>query len=87
MFFVIEIFSLTFTPINVTDDLVKNIRTPALLERNVLKHFNLNVGDFMFLEWEKFTEDILVTSERSALISSQTSKFNLINSQELEKKT
>lgn len=74
----VELFQLTFLPVNITEDLVKNIKTPALLERNILKTFKINSGDFLFLEWEKFTEDILVTSERSALISSQTSNSSFL---------
>ena len=56
-------------------DLVRNAKTPANLESILLRHYTVKAGDFLFLEWEKFTEDILVTSDRSALISSQTSRF------------
>lgn len=72
-----------FDLILVDDKLVKNIKTPAILEANILKQYPIKSGDFVVLEWEKFTEDILVTSERSALISSQTCKkliFLLISS-------
>lgn len=47
--------------------------TPAILESRILKQYTLKSGDFVFLEWQKFTEDILITSERSAMISNQTS--------------
>lgn len=58
-----------------SDELAKNAKTPAILESRILKKYNQQPGDFIFLEWEKLTEDILVTSERSALISGHTSRI------------
>lgn len=65
--------NVTFERINLENVLLTEIKTPSLLESLVLKNYPLKRGEFMFLEWTKFTEDILVTSDRSALISSQTS--------------
>lgn len=57
---------------------IATAKTPAQLESLALKHYPLKQGEFMFLEWTKFTtEDILVTSDRSALISGQTSELHL----------
>lgn len=70
-----DVLSIEFDLIRVDKKSVKNVKTPAILEANVLKAYPIQSGDFLILEWEKFTEDILVTSERSALISSQTCKF------------
>lgn len=72
----IDILSIKFETIQIEDALVSNARTPALLESIVLKHYDLKKGNFLFLEWSNFTEDVLVTSDRSALISSQTSKYS-----------
>lgn len=73
----IDILSIKFEAIQIEDALVSNARTPALLESIVLKHYDLKKGNFLFLEWSNFTEDVLVTSDRSALISSQTSKYDI----------
>ncbi|XP_031632221.1 GPI transamidase component PIG-S isoform X2 [Contarinia nasturtii] len=58
--------------IQIEDTLLAKVNTPASLESTVLKKYPLKSGEFMLLEWTKFTEDILVTSDRSAFISSQT---------------
>lgn len=68
-----DFIAIKFEIIRVEDDLLTTVKTPSSLESLVLKHYPLKKGEFMFLEWTKFTEDILVTSDRSALISSQTS--------------
>lgn len=49
-------------------------KTPSSLERKILEKYDLLPGNFIFYEWEKLKEDILVTSERSALIAKDTSK-------------
>lgn len=69
-----DIIDIKFEAIQIDNALVASAKTPASLETVVLKHYPLKSGEFMFLEWTKFTEDILVTSDRSALISSQTSE-------------
>lgn len=60
-------------------ELVAKALTPASLESLVLKQYPIKCGEFVFLEWKKFTEDILVTSDRSALISSQTCELVKLN--------
>lgn len=50
-------------------------RTPVALETLIKKKFTLNPGDFLFFEWSKLKDDILLTTERSALINSETSKI------------
>lgn len=73
-FWFIDIIDLKFEAIKIDNAQISTAKTPALLEAIVLKKYPQNNGDFIFLEWIKFTEDILVTSDRSALISSQTSE-------------
>lgn len=48
--------------------------TPAALEILILKQFPLKIGDFLFIEWPKLTEEILLTTERTALFKPDTSK-------------
>lgn len=71
----LDLLSLKFYKIDIAEDVAKSAKTPAMLESRILNKYYLHPGDFIFLEWEKLTEDLLVTSERSALISSHTSKF------------
>lgn len=72
------LFKLRIEAINVTADELRGITVPSVLESRLLKQYPLTAGDFVFIEWEKLTEDILLTSERSALISAQTSNCRLL---------
>lgn len=69
-----DLLKIQFEIIELEKDLVEHSTTPAILESKILKHYPLKNGDFVFLEWKKFTEDVLITSERSAMISNQTCK-------------
>lgn len=71
----VDIIDIKFEAIKIDNALISSAKTPALLEAIILKQYPQKRGEFMFLEWTKFTEDILITSDRSALISSQTSEF------------
>lgn len=71
----VDIIDMKFQAIKIDNALISSAKTPALLEAIILKQYPQKRGEFMFLEWTKFTEDILITSDRSALISSQTSEF------------
>lgn len=66
------LFKLRIEAINVTAADLRGITVPSVLESRLLKQYPLTAGDFVFIEWEKLTEDILLTSERTALISAQT---------------
>lgn len=79
MLSVTEILDIEFNTIRVSTELAKNIKTPAALENLIRRDHSDKPGNFVFLEWEKFTDDVLVTSERSALISSHTCMFTKIN--------
>ncbi|XP_017483616.1 PREDICTED: GPI transamidase component PIG-S isoform X1 [Rhagoletis zephyria] len=50
-----------------------NTKTPAALESLLLKQEEIRAGDFIFIEWPKLQEEVLLTSDRSALIRSDTS--------------
>lgn len=52
--------------------------TPAGLEKLLLQANPLSVGDFLFIEWPKLEDEILLTTERSALMRSDVCK-NIIN--------
>lgn len=70
----LDIIKIKFEAIRIDMGSIATAKTPAQLESLALNHYPLKRGEFMFLEWTKFTtEDILVTSDRSALISGQTS--------------
>lgn len=69
-----DAIKIKFDAIHLSEEKYKEAKTPAMLESIILEEHPIKMGDFIILEWEKFTEDILVTSDRSALISSQTCK-------------
>lgn len=54
-----------------------SVKTPAGLENLILKDYNIMKGDFVFMEWPKLQEEILVTNDRTALIRSDTCKLCL----------
>ncbi|XP_053945939.1 GPI transamidase component PIG-S isoform X2 [Anastrepha ludens] len=54
-------------------------KTPAQLENLLLKQNQIGAGDFIFIEWEKLQEEILLTSDRSALMRSDTSASPIKN--------
>lgn len=57
-----------------TDVVASSIKTPSALEDKITKKYGLLPGNFIFYEWGKIKEDILITSERTALINKHTSK-------------
>lgn len=52
----------------------KKILTPVELETVILRKHPIATGEFIFLEWPKLTEDVLVTNGRTAFIAPQTCK-------------
>ncbi|XP_055851996.1 GPI transamidase component PIG-S-like isoform X1 [Episyrphus balteatus] len=55
------------------------IKTPAALEAMILKHYPVKTGDFIFIEWTNLQEDVLLTTDRSALIKPDTTSSKLQN--------
>lgn len=67
-----DALSLSFEVVRIGRERIENATTPARLEEIILSEYPVTKGNFLLFEWAKFTEDILVTSERSALISART---------------
>lgn len=63
---------LNFEIVRIKSDLVVNATTPARLEAIISSEYPVTKGNFLLFEWDKFTDDILVTSDRSALIAKHT---------------
>lgn len=72
-----DIWNLEFVH-RATFEKAANIKTPAALEALILKEVVLNEGDFAFIEWPKLKEEVLITNDRTALISSDTCKSRKI---------
>ncbi|XP_034486573.1 GPI transamidase component PIG-S-like isoform X2 [Drosophila innubila] len=51
--------------------------TPDALEKLLLQAHPQSVGDFMFIEWPKLEDELLLTTERSALMRSDVSSSKL----------
>lgn len=73
----LDLFELRFEAIDATNDSLNGITVPSVLESRLLKQYPLTAGDFLFMEWQTLTEDILVMSDRCALISAQTCNLQL----------
>ncbi|XP_067630754.1 GPI transamidase component PIG-S isoform X2 [Eurosta solidaginis] len=56
-----------------------NSKTPANIETQLLKQEQIRAGDFIFIEWPKLEEEVLMTSERSALMRNDTSSSRIKN--------
>lgn len=68
-----EIAKINFNSINLDKKLAEVAHSPAALENLAQKSVVVREGDFMFIEWVKLTEEVLVNSGRTAFISSNAS--------------
>jgi len=69
-----EIWSVEFKQLSPTSK-TQEAHTPAALEKLLLEENVQSVGDFMFIEWPKLQEELLLTTERSALMRADTSEY------------
>lgn len=67
------LLDITFKTIELDETKAKSAHSPAVLESLALKAFKVNPGDFIFIEWIKLTDEVLVNSDRTAFISSTAS--------------
>ncbi|XP_034114711.1 GPI transamidase component PIG-S-like isoform X1 [Drosophila albomicans] len=61
-----------------SSDKTANAHSPAVLEKLLLQQHPLSVGDFVFIEWPKLEEELLLTTERSALMRSDVSSKKIL---------
>ncbi|XP_017079972.2 GPI transamidase component PIG-S isoform X2 [Drosophila eugracilis] len=71
-----EIWSVEFKQLSPTTK-TQEAHTPATLEKLLLEEYVQSVGDFMFIEWPKLQEELLLTTERSALMRSDTTSSKI----------
>lgn len=67
-----EIWAVEFKQLSLPEKTAQEAHTPAALEKWLLKEHPQSMGDFMFIEWPKLQEELLLTTERSALMRSDT---------------
>lgn len=72
-FFLLGIWIVEFKQL-ATPAQASEAHTPAGLEKLLLQAHPLSVGDFLFIEWPKLEDEILLTTERSALMRRDVSK-------------
>lgn len=65
--------NINFHNINLDKKQAEVAHSPAALENLAQKSAVVNEGDFMFIEWVKLAEEVLVNSGRTAFISSTAS--------------
>lgn len=58
-------------------NITKATPTPHTLESLILNKYRIDQGDFLFIEWETLTDEILVTSQRTAFFKKYTCKATL----------
>uniref|UniRef100_A0A182NLH8 uS12 prolyl 3-hydroxylase n=1 Tax=Anopheles dirus TaxID=7168 RepID=A0A182NLH8_9DIPT len=63
------VFDLDLQLLSLDAETASAIKTPARLEAELLQRYPTSVGQFLFIEWHKLDDDILVTSDRTAFIS------------------
>ncbi|XP_053679309.1 GPI transamidase component PIG-S [Anopheles nili] len=63
------VFDLELQLLSLDTETLSTIKTPAKLESELLNRYPASVGDFLFIEWHKLDDDILVSSDRTAFIS------------------
>ncbi|XP_058168870.1 GPI transamidase component PIG-S [Anopheles ziemanni] len=71
------VFELDLQLLSLGEDTTATIKTPAKLETELLKLFPASVGQFLFIEWPKLDDDVLVTSERTAFISESATSLKI----------
>ncbi|XP_053657836.1 GPI transamidase component PIG-S [Anopheles marshallii] len=69
------VFELDLQLLSLDTDILSTIKTPARLEAELLQRYPTSVGHFLFIEWHKLDDDILVTSDRTAFISESASSL------------
>lgn len=75
-----KFLNLKFIPLHLEDEAFNSIKAPAILEKHLLNKYNdFNFGDFIFIEWYKLTDDVLVTEDRTAFISPQVTANKIQN--------
>lgn len=72
-YFFLEFWTVEFKPLA---NFVKanEAHTPDALEKLLLQAYPQSIGDFMFIEWPKLEDELLLTTERSALMRSDVCK-------------
>lgn len=68
---ILDIWAVKFKQLNATAK-IQEAHTPAVLEKLLLKEHPQRVGDFMLIEWPNLQEELLLTTERSALMREDT---------------
>lgn len=75
-----QFLKISFIPLTLDDEAFKSSKTPAGLEKNLLlKYKKFGYGDFIFIEWLRLTDDILVTADRTAFMSPQVTSNKIQN--------
>lgn len=75
-----QFLKINFIPLQLNEESLKAAKTPASLEKILLtKYTHFGYGDFVFIEWLRLTDDILVTADRTAFMSPQVTSNKIQN--------
>lgn len=67
-----KVFQVDVVPIKVDPVLIQNTKTPAQLEKSILKHYKVKLGNVLLVEWAKLKNEVIVTNDRTIFMSEDT---------------
>lgn len=68
-----DVFSAIINPLTIDKMELANLKTPAGLEKVLMKNQEVKAGNLLVAEWKALEDDVLVTSDRTIFISEKTS--------------
>lgn len=68
-----DVFSARINPLTIDKMELANLKTPAGLEKILMKSQEVKAGNLLVAEWKALEDDVLVTSERTIFISEKAS--------------
>jgi GPI-anchor transamidase subunit S len=68
-----DVFDAKLIPIKINREEVSKVKTPAMLEKQLLKINEIRAGNLLIAEWKGLEDEVLVTSERTIFISEKAS--------------
>lgn len=68
-----DVFSAIINPLTIDKMEFANLKTPAGLEKVLMKNQEVKAGNLLVAEWKALEDDVLVTSDRTIFISEKTS--------------
>uniref|UniRef100_A0A1L8E3R1 Putative gpi transamidase complex n=1 Tax=Nyssomyia neivai TaxID=330878 RepID=A0A1L8E3R1_9DIPT len=74
-----SLLDVSFKAVSVAGNEIMGAKTPASVEKEILKKYSVAPGDFLFAEWSNLSKDesIVVTTDRTAFIAPGTTSVKI----------